>query len=232
MTQHDHWDDDRLDAAFASRADAHPTPTDLTVTTVDAIRTGAKPRTSGPGRPSWPLAAAAAVVFVLGGITLAGLAARGPDRGAPTASNPSTADATNASSPSAATATWPPDGATMVVLPGAVGVAVVDASARLVGARDASVDCCRLPLDPAPKQVHLAPTTTPGEVLLTWSGSGCDVRATVRIDVNLEVIAVERLERPACDGEARGFGVILVFDGPVDVDAIDLSTSLTVAPGP
>jgi hypothetical protein len=119
----------------------------------------------------------------------------------------------------------------MVVLPGAVGVAVVDASARLTGARDATLDCCRLPLDPAHTPVHLAATTTPGEVLLTWSGSGCDVRATVRIDANLGAIAVERVERPSCEGEARVFGLILEFDGPVDVDAIEVSTSLTVAPG-
>ena len=116
----------------------------------------------------------------------------------------------------------------MVNVPG-VEIAVVDLSNHLLGARAASLDSTTLPPDIAAKPIHLAETTTPGELLLTWSGSGCDRRASVTVGRSLTTISVERIEAPECDGDARSYGLILTFDDPVDVDSIELSTTRRVS---
>lgn len=221
----DPWDDDRLDSAYAARGADHPTSVDLTATTIEAIRAGAAPRSAS--RRTWPLAAAAAIVVVVGAIAISGLTSRQPGPGAATPSS-STAEPTPSASPPG---TWPPDGATMVYVPG-VEIAVVDDSGHMLGARDATIEAAALPRDLASKPVHLAATTTPGHLLLTWSGSGCDRRASVTIDAALGAISVERFEAPACEGDARTYGLILEFDGPVDVDAIRVSASRTVSGSP
>ena len=119
-----------------------------------------------------------------------------------------------ATGPPAHRSTWPPAGATMVDVPG-VEVAVVDASGRLRGARErGSRPFVRSGATSEHKPASLAATTTPGELLLTWSGSGCDRRAIVTIDEALSAIAVERIETPSCEGEARLFGLLLTFDEP------------------
>ena len=41
----DPWDDERLDAAYSARGEGHPTPIDLTASTMAAIRSGARPAT-------------------------------------------------------------------------------------------------------------------------------------------------------------------------------------------
>jgi hypothetical protein len=127
--------------------------------------------------------------------------------------------------------TWPPAGATIVEVPG-VEVAVVDLSNHLLGARRASLDEATLPPGVAAKSIYLAETATPGELHLTWSGSGCDLTATVTIDADLGAIALERLERRACEGDARTYGLILTFDDPVDVDSIELSATRRVSTTP
>lgn len=127
--------------------------------------------------------------------------------------------------------TWPPAGATMVNVPG-VEVAVVDASGRLRAAREGARDPSSLGGDLGTKPASLSATTTLGELLLTWPGSGCDRRAIVTIDEALSAIAVERLETPSCDGEARLFGLLLTFDGPVDPSGIIVSVTRRVMPTP
>lgn len=117
---------------------------------------------------------------------------------------------------------WPPEGASIVNLPG-VDVAVLDASGRLLLVHEGALDPTSLGGDLGQKPVKLVSTATPEEALLTWSGSGCDRRATVTIDAGLSSIAVERIEAQACDGDARTYGLILRFDGPVDISAIRVS---------
>jgi hypothetical protein len=124
--------------------------------------------------------------------------------------------------------TWPPAGATVVGVPG-VEIAVVDLSSRLGGVRTASLDVTTVPPDVAAKPIYLAETKTPGEVLLTWSGSGCDRQASVTIDKDLTAISVERIEASDCEGDARTYGLFLTFDDPVDVDSIELSATRRVA---
>jgi hypothetical protein len=126
---------------------------------------------------------------------------------------------------------WPPSGAAIVDVPG-VEIAVVDLSNHLLGARAASLDGTTLPPDVAAKPIHLAETTTSGELLLTWSGSGCDRRASVTVGRSLTTISVERIEAPNCEGDARTYGLILTFDDPVDVDTVELSTTRRVAVTP
>lgn len=117
---------------------------------------------------------------------------------------------------------WPPEGASIVFLPG-VDVAVLDASGRLLLVHEGALDPTSLGGDLGHKPVKLVSTAVPEEVLLTWSGSGCDRRATVTIDAGLRSIAVQRVEAQACEGDARTYGLILRFDGPVDVSAIRVS---------
>jgi len=217
------WDDDRLDAAYAVRGEAHPTPGDLTATTIAFVRAA-----TTHGRPSTTprrLAIAAMVAVAIGGIGLAIVSF--PQPSVPGAATPSDATA-EATSRSPASSTWPPAAATIVQVPG-VEIAVVDLSNHLLGARTASLDGSTLSPGVATKPIHLAETTTPGDVLLTWSGSGCDRRAVVEIDKRLTAISVERIEAPECDGDARTYGLILTFDDPVDVDSIELSATRRVA---
>ncbi len=136
---------------------------------------------------------------------------------------------------------WPPPDATMVDEPG-VEIAVVDQSGHLGGLRSAGQllrgahtaepGAPSLPPDIATKAVYLAEATTPGELVLIWSGSGCDRRAIVTIDEALSAIAVERLETPLCEGEARLFGLLLTFDEPVDAEAVKVSATHRVMPTP
>ena len=131
--------------------------------------------------------------------------------------------------------------ATMVDEPG-VEIAVVDQSGHLGGLRSAGQllrgahtaepGAPSLPPDIATKAVYLAEATTPGELVLIWSGSGCDRRAIVTIDEALSAIAVERLETPLCEGEARLFGLLLTFDEPVDAEAVKVSATHRVMPTP
>ena len=82
----DPWDDDRLDAAYAARGEAHPTPTDLTASTIGFVRAA-----TTHGRPSTTprrLAIAAMVAVVIGGVGLAIVSFPQPSGpGAPTPSD-------------------------------------------------------------------------------------------------------------------------------------------------
>jgi hypothetical protein len=118
--------------------------------------------------------------------------------------------------------TWPPAGSAIVNVPG-VEVAVVDLSNHVLGARPGARDPTSLGGDLATKPISLFTTATAGELLLTWSDSGCDRRAFVTVGKALTAISVERIEAPNCQGDARNHGLILTFDDPVDVESVELS---------
>ena len=97
----DPWDDERLEAAYAARGEVHPTPGDLTASTMAAIRSGARPATVS----RWPqiLAAAAAVAVVFGGPgdRRAGVAGTEPGRRRPSPRRGPAVEAPAATAPGA-----------------------------------------------------------------------------------------------------------------------------------
>jgi hypothetical protein len=99
----------------------------------------------------------------------------------------------------------------------ALDVAVVDRSGRLVEVRPA------IPSDVPEDHIWVRTAShLPGGVMVGWTASPCDHQAVLTI-ASADSMLLDEPPRPGCDAMAVAYAVILVFDGPIDIDAIDIT---------
>ena len=108
-----------------------------------------------------------------------------------------------------------------------VAVRVVDQSGRLREARavtpvELTAELARSPMEGA----ALGAWPFAGSdrrVAIVWNGSACDRNASIVIASGVETVTVAAGTPEACSGQGTYRAVVLVFDGPIVVDEIDLA---------
>jgi hypothetical protein len=123
---------------------------------------------------------------------------------------------------------WPPADARVIPLTSQVGagappvrVAVVDKSGRLSKvAEKGDVDAATFSFDG--RFGAYAEPGHPGRVHLAWVGGICDSQITVTVEPDLGSIAFDMGRQPDCDSIGIGRQLVLDFDGPLDVRAINV----------